>query len=57
MIGRANQFFLTKKNQVEITWLLGMSKFRKLAKHLGLSEKELECIAHDVAFIEDNMDK
>ena len=44
-------------DHVEIAWLIGMPKFRKLAGCLGLSDKDLECIACDVQFLEDNMDK
>ena len=36
---------------------IGIPKFRKLAGRLGLSDKDLECIACDVQFLEDNMDK
>ena len=43
-------------DHVEIAWLIGMPKFRKLAEHLGLSDKDLECIAV-MQFLEDNMDK
>ena len=42
---------------VAIAWLIGMPKFRKLAGCLGLSDEDLECIACDVQFLEDNMDK
>ena len=48
---------LSMDGHVEIAWLIGMPKFRKLAGCLGLSDKDLECIACDVQFLEDNMDK
>ena len=48
---------LSMDDHVEIAWLVGMPKFRKLARRLGLSDKDLECIACDVQFLEDNMDK
>ena len=41
-------------DHVEIAWLICMPKFRKLAGRLELSDKDLECIAHDVQFLEDN---
>ena len=37
---------------VEIAWMIGMPKFRKLARRLGLSDKDLECIAHDIQFFQ-----
>ena len=37
---------------VEIAWMIGMPKFRKLARRLGLSIKDLECIAHDIQFFQ-----
>ena len=48
---------MSMDDYVEIAWLIGMPKFRKLAWHLGLSDEDLECIACDVQFLEDNMDK
>ena len=42
---------------MESAWLLRMSKFRTLGGWLGLSDDELEDIAHDVEFLEDHMDK
>ena len=48
---------LSMDDHVEIAWLIGMPKFRKLAGRLGLSDEDLECIACDVQFLEDNMDK
>ena len=45
---------LSMDDHVEIAWLIGMPKFRKLAGRLELSDKDLECIAHDVQFLEDN---
>ena len=48
---------LSMDDHVEIAWLIGMPKFRKLAGRLGLSDKDLECIAHDVQFLEDDMYK
>ena len=48
---------LSMDDHVEIPWLIGMPKFRKLARRLGLSDKDLECINHHVQFLEDNMDK
>ena len=48
---------LSMDNHVEIAWLISMPSFRKLAGRLGLSDKGLECIASDVQFLEDNMDK
>ena len=42
---------------VEIAWSIGIPKFRKFAGRLGLSDKDLECIACDVQFLEDSMDK
>ena len=44
-------------DHVEIAWLIGMPKFRKLAGRSGLSNKDLDCIACDVQFLEDSMDK
>ena len=46
---------LSVDNHVKIATLIGMPKFRKLTGHLGLWD--LECIFHDVQFLEDNMDK
>ena len=48
---------LSMDGHVEIAWLIGMPKFRKLAGRLGLSNKDLDCIAYDVQFLEDSMDK
>ena len=48
---------LSMDDHVEIAWLIGVPKFRKLARRLGLSDKDLGCIACDVQFLEDNMDK
>ena len=48
---------LSMDDHVEITWLIDMPKFRKLAGRLGLSDEDLECTACDVQFLEDNMDK
>ena len=48
---------LSMDNHVEIAWLIGMPKFRKLARRLGLLDKDLECIAHDVQCLEGNVDK
>lgn len=48
---------LSMDDHVEIAWLIGMPKFRKSARHLGLSDKDLDCITCDVQFLEDNMDK
>ena len=48
---------LSMDDHVEIDWLIGMPKFRKLAGRLGLSDKDLECITCGVQFLEDNMDK
>ena len=48
---------LSMDDHVEIAWLIGMPKFRKLAGCLGLSNKDLDCIACDAQFLEDSMDK
>lgn len=48
---------LSTDDHVEIAWLIGMPKFRKLAGRSGLSNKDLDCIACDVQFLEDSMDK
>ena len=48
---------LSMDGHVEIAWLIGMPKFRKLAGRSGLSNKDLDCIACDVQFLEDSMDK
>ena len=48
---------LSVDNHVKIATLIGMPQFRKLTGHLGLWDKDLECIFHDVQFLEDNMDK
>ena len=48
---------LSVDNHVKIASLIGMPKFRKLTGHLGLWDIDLECILHDVQFLEDNMDK
>lgn len=41
---------LTKADHVELAWLPGMSTFLKLARRMGMYEKEIECIAHHVEF-------
>ena len=48
---------LSMDDHVEIAWMIDMPKFRKLAGRLGLPDEDLECIACDVQFLEDNMDK
>ena len=48
---------LSVDNHVKISSLIGMPKFRKLTGHLGLWDIDLECIFHDVQFLEDNMDE
>ena len=56
-LGKASQYLLKTQDYVESAWLLGMSTFRTLGGCLGLSDDELEDIAHDVEFLEDHMDK
>lgn len=41
---------LTKADHVELAWLLGMSTFLKLARRMGMYEKEIEYIANRVQF-------
>ena len=56
-LGKASQYLFKTQDYVESAWLLGMSTFRTLGGCLGLSDDELEDIAHDVEFLEDHMDK
>lgn len=56
-LGKASQYLLKTQDYVESAWLLGMSTLRTLGGCLGLSDDELEDIAHDVEFLEDHMDK
>lgn len=48
---------LSMDDHIEIAWSICKAKFRKLAGRLGLSDEDLECIACDVQFLEDSIDK